>query len=75
MPDHTRPDRLRSVARKVPDPADKALAERLARLHELDERRRVTPSGHALDELEDEIAEESRRIILHLEEDDQPRAG
>jgi hypothetical protein len=75
MPDHTRPDRLRSVAKKVQDPADKLLAERLARLHELDERRRVTPSGHALDELEDEIAEESRRIILHLEEDDQRRAG
>lgn len=75
MPNHTRPDRLRSISRKARDPADKAPAEGLARLHELEQRRRMTPSGHALDALEDEIAEESRRILDFIDDDERSRAG
>jgi hypothetical protein len=59
-------DRLRAHARVMADPADQALLERLADLHELDERRRQAPAGSAeRAELDERIAARAHDILDH----------
>jgi hypothetical protein len=75
LPSHTRPDRLRSLAQHLTDPAQKVLARGLARLTDLDERRHAAPPGPERDRLDDEIAEQSHHILHPDEDDDDQQEG
>jgi hypothetical protein len=75
LPSHTRPDRLRSLAQHMTDPAQKVLARGLARLTDLDERRHAVPPGPERDRLDDEIAEQSHQILHPSDADDDREAG
>lgn len=64
MSSYSTHDRLRAHAQVMADPEDRALLDRLADLHELDERRRQSPAGSPeRAELDERIAAGAHDIL------------